>query len=134
MRCSIAIAFILGLLAGCSGASPSHRRTTSTRTAHQRIVTLVPSFADDIVALGAGPQLVGVSAFTDAPGTKLVARVADAAGVDTEAILLLRPTIVFGIPSQWRFVQVLRHAGIPVALLPDDTYDEIFRTYEASVR
>ena len=99
---------------------------SSVRASGTRVVTLVPSFADDVAAIGATAQLVGVSAFTDAPGTQGLPRVADATGVNTEAIALLRPTIVVGIPAQGRFVQVLRRAGVHVELLPDDSYEDIF--------
>ena len=52
------------LLAAC--AAPP--RTAPRAARHgARVVTLVPSFADDVYAIGAGAQLVAVSAFTDAP-------------------------------------------------------------------
>lgn len=91
-----------------------------------RVITLVPSFADDVYAIGAGSQLVGVSAFTDASQAKSLPRVADASSVDAEAIVALRPSVVIGIPAQTRFVEPLRRARIPVVLLPDDSYDQIF--------
>jgi ABC-type Fe3+-hydroxamate transport system substrate-binding protein len=91
-----------------------------------RVITLVPSFADDVYAIGAGSQLVAVSAFTDAPQAQRLPRVADASSVDAEAIVALRPTVVIGIPAQARLVEPLRRAHIPVVLLPDDSYDQIF--------
>jgi iron complex transport system substrate-binding protein len=91
-----------------------------------RIVTLVPSFADDLYAIGAAAQLAGVSAYTDAPRTAALPRVADATNVDAEAILALKPTLVVGIPSQARLVEPLRRARVPVVLLPDDSYNSIF--------
>jgi iron complex transport system substrate-binding protein len=89
-------------------------------------VTLVPSFADDCHAIGAGPQLVAVSAYTDAPETKGLPRVADAASIDVEAIVALRPSVVIGIPSQARLVEPLKSAHLRVVLLPDDAYARIF--------
>jgi len=86
----------------------------------------VPSFADDVYALGAGAQLVAVSAFTDAPQAKTLPRVADAGSVDAEAILALRPTLVIGIPAQVRLTEPLRRARLRVALLGDDTFEQIF--------
>lgn len=91
-----------------------------------RVVTLVPSFADDMYAIGAGSQLVGVSAFTDAPRAKDLPRVADASSIDDEAIVALRPGVVIGIPAQERFTEPLRRAHLRVVLLPDDTYQQIF--------
>jgi iron complex transport system substrate-binding protein len=91
-----------------------------------RVVTLVPSFADDVYALGAGSQLVAVSSYTDAPQAKNLPRVADAGSVDAEAILALRPTLVIGIPAQMRLTEPLRREHVRVVLLADDSYDAIF--------
>jgi iron complex transport system substrate-binding protein len=90
------------------------------------IVTLVPSFADDVYALGAGRQLAAVSAFTDDPRAAALPRVADSSSVDAEEIVALRPSLVIGIPSQARLVEPLRRAHLHVVLLPDDDYDRIF--------
>ncbi|MGB6602355.1 MAG: helical backbone metal receptor [Candidatus Cybelea sp.] len=89
-------------------------------------MTLVPSFADDVYAIGAGGELVGVSAFTDRPQAKQLPRVADSSSVDAEAILTLRPTVVIGIPAQARLTEPLRRAHVRVVLLSDDAYDRIF--------
>ena len=91
-----------------------------------RVVTLMPSFADDLYAIGGASQLVAVSAFTDAPEAKSLPRVADASSVNVEAIVALHPSVVIGIPAQARFVEPLRRANIAVVLLPDDTYEQIF--------
>jgi iron complex transport system substrate-binding protein len=104
------------------GACASH----SGAAASGGIVTLVPSFADDVYALGAGPQLVAVSAFTDDPRAAALPRVADSSSVDVEEIVALRPNLVIGIPSQARLVEPLRRAHLRVVLLSDDGYDRIF--------
>lgn len=93
---------------------------------HPRVVALMPSIAEDLYAIGAGPQVLAVSAFTDLPQARDLPRVADFSSVDTEEIVALRPGLVIGIPSQARLVEPLHRAGIHVVLLPDDTYDEIF--------
>ena len=95
------------------------------------IVTLVPSFADDLYALGAGRELVAVSAFTDDRRAVALPRVADATGVDVEAIVALRPRLVLGIPSQARATEPLRRAHLRVVLLSDDGYDRIFENLRA---
>lgn len=96
------------------------------QAAAKRVVVLMPSFADDCYAIGAGSQLVAVSAYTDVPAAKGLPRVSDATSVDTEAVVALRPTVVIGIPAQQRVTEPLRRVGIPVELLPDDTYEQIF--------
>ncbi len=90
------------------------------------IVTLVPSFADDVYAVGAGAQLAAVSAFTDDPRAAKLPRVADSSSVDVEEIVALRPRLIVGIPSQTRLAEPLRRAHLRVVLLPDDSYESIF--------
>jgi len=129
MRCAWYLAVVAALLAGCA----AHRvADAGAAGAHaQRIVTLMPSFADDLDAIGAVPALVGVSAFTDVPAAKSLPRVADAGSIGVETIAALHPTLVVGIPPQERLLEPLRGAGIRIVLLPDDTYDEIFTNLEA---
>ena len=97
-----------------SGASP-------------RIVSLIPSLTEDLCAIGAAKQLVGVSQFSsDIPCAKGVPAVDDAATVDAEKIVALHPDVVVGIPSQRRAVAPLARAGIAVQLLRDDSFDDLF--------
>ncbi|HEY6326772.1 MAG TPA: helical backbone metal receptor [Candidatus Cybelea sp.] len=124
MRPWIAIVPLTLLLCGC-GARGADERAQPSHAAG-RVVTLMPSFAEDLYAIGAGEQLVAVSAYTDAPRARRLPRVADASSVDVEAIVALRPSAVIGIPAQSRFVEPLRRARVPVYLLADDTYDQIF--------
>jgi len=90
-----------------------------------RIVTLIPSLAEDAFAVGA--NVIAVSKFTDdmtqAKGLPIIA---DFQSVDSEAIIRLHPDVVVGIPSQARLVEPLRRARIRVELIPDDTFDDIF--------
>jgi iron complex transport system substrate-binding protein len=125
MRFLIAITSLTLLLCGCAAHSADETRAGSSNTAG-RIVALMPSFADDLYVIGAGDQLVGVSAYTDLPRAKSLPRVADASSVDAEAIVALRPSAVIGIPAQARFIEPLRRAHIPIFLLADDSYGGIF--------
>ncbi len=92
-----------------------------------RIVSLIPSLTEDLFAIGAGPQVVGVSAWTDYPpqATRLPI-VATFTSVDTEKVLRLHPDLVVGIAAQAQIVSDLRRAGITPALFDDDSYDDIF--------
>lgn len=91
------------------------------------IVTLIPSFAEDVDAIGARAQLVGVSKFSgDVSNAKALPVVADFASVDAERIIELHPGVVVGIPSQARLVVPLQRAGIRVVLMADDSYGDIF--------
>lgn len=82
---------------------------------------------DDLFAIGAGPQIVGVSRFTDdLPAERKVPRVADFQSVDVEKIVALHPDVVVGIPAQATLIAPLRRARIRVVLLADDSYADIF--------
>ena len=90
-----------------------------------RIVTLVPSLAEDAFAIGA--NVIAVSKFTDdMPAAKGLPVVADFQSVDSEAIIRLHPDVVVGLPFESRLVEPLRRAGIRVELIADDTFDDIF--------
>ncbi len=115
------LALVLALTACAS--LPLHR----VAPAQRRIVALMPSFVDDLVAIGAAPQIVGVSSGTqDVPAVRNVPLVADFASVDAERIVALHPDVVVAIPAQMRFLVTLQRTGIDVEQLPDDTYAEIF--------
>jgi iron complex transport system substrate-binding protein len=98
-------------------------------TATPRIVSLMPSLTEDLFAIGAGPQVVGVSQFTDRPAAaaKLPA-VASFASVDAERIVRLHPGLVVGITAQAALVAGLRNAGLRIELLRDDSFDDLFAT------
>ncbi|HET6274428.1 MAG TPA: helical backbone metal receptor [Candidatus Cybelea sp.] len=118
------------LLTACAARTPARESAPKTPASGARVVTLVPSFADDAYAIGAGAQLVGVSGFTDAPQAKELPRVADASSVDDEAIVALRPTLIVGIPAQERLTEPLRRAGLHVVYLADDSYASIFENLQ----
>ncbi len=99
----------------------------AARVPATRIVSLMPSLTEDLFAIGAGPEVVGVSQFTDRPAAaaKLPA-VASFASLDAERIVRLHPSVVVGIPAQGLLVRDLRRAGLRVELLPDDSFDDLF--------
>lgn len=131
MRPILAPVACAALLGACAAHATAGNSEPANLGAARRVVTLVPSFADDVYAIGAGMQLVGVSAFTDAAQAKGLPRVADASSVDAEAILALRPSLVIGIPAQARLTEPLRRARVRVVLLPDDSYASIFENLDA---
>ena len=89
----------------------------------------MPSLTEDLFAIGAGPQVVGVSQYTDRPAAaaKLPA-VASFASVDAERIVRLHPGLVVGIVAQAALVRDLRRAGLRIELLRDDSFDDLFAT------
>jgi ABC-type Fe3+-hydroxamate transport system substrate-binding protein len=102
-------------------------RAAAAAPAHPRIVALVPSLVEDLFAIGAGSQVVGVSVYSgNVPGAAHLPVVADFSSVDAEKIVALRPDAVIGIPAQARLVAPLKRAGIRVVLVSDDSYADIF--------
>ena len=92
-----------------------------------RVVSLIPSLTEDLFAIGAGPDVVGVSQFTDYPPAALkLPQVSTFSSVDAEKIARLHPTVVVGIPAQAALVGDLRRLGLNVALLSDDSFEDIF--------
>jgi ABC-type Fe3+-hydroxamate transport system substrate-binding protein len=122
-----ALCLALATFSACSSPKMQHRSSASVGAAPARVVALVPSLVEDLYAIGAGPQVVAVSTFSDnVTQARGLPRVADFTNVDSEKIVALRADLVLGIPSQERLVQPLLRAGVKVVLIPNDTYDEIF--------
>jgi iron complex transport system substrate-binding protein len=106
------------IVAAAPGAPPSPR---------PRIVSLVPSLTETLFAIGAGPQVAGVSQFTDFPPEAAALPVVSSfATIDTERIVRLRPDAVVGIAAQSARLAELRRFGFSPTLVPDDTFDDIF--------
>ncbi len=92
-----------------------------------RIVSLIPSLTEDLFAIGAGPDVVGVSDYTDYPArAKTLPVVASFSSIDAERIAKLHPDLVVGTTSQRMLVGDLRRIGTRVELIDDDSYDDLF--------
>ena len=107
------LAGLAAALCGCQEAA----QNTPEPPVYQRIVTLAPNLAELVFAVGAGDQLVGVSAWSDFPPPVLdLPRVGDAFTVDQEQLALLDPDLLLvwesGTPSHT--VDELRNAGYAV--------------------
>lgn len=94
-------------------------------------MSLVPSLTEDVCAIGAAKQLVGVSSFSnDVRCAKGLPVVGDFASVDAEKVERLHPDYVLAIASQARMTQALSALRMRVEFLDDLTYDDLF----ASIR
>lgn len=112
------------LLGGCAGRP---RASVPAPRSAKRIVTLMPSFADDLCAIGAGSQIAGVSQYSaSATCARNAPEVANFASVDAEKIIALHPDAVVAIPAQRMLTAPLRRAGIATVFLNDDSYGDIF--------
>jgi iron complex transport system substrate-binding protein len=107
-------------------AAPAHA------AAQMRIVSLAPSVTETLFALGAGPDVVGVSQYCDyPPQVRDLPRVGSFLTPNLEAIIALRPTLVVGLElsSDVRQIRALNSMGYPVLLVSDDSLQQI----EASI-
>jgi ABC-type Fe3+-hydroxamate transport system substrate-binding protein len=97
-----------------------------------RVVALVPSLTEDLFAIGAGADVVGVSEYTDFPAAaRGLPVVAGFASLSTERILALHPDLVVGIVAQAHAADDLRRAGVRVVLLHDDSLADLEQNLRA---
>jgi iron complex transport system substrate-binding protein len=127
-----ALAALVTALAACGYRTTTVKTIAVVNGPVKRVVTLVPSMAEDLFAVGAGNAVVGVSAYSDAPPqAKQLPQIATFASISSERIVALHPDLAVGIVSQDRLVADLRRAGIQVLLLHDDSYADIFNNLVA---
>jgi iron complex transport system substrate-binding protein len=106
---------------------------TPARAANLRIVSLAPSVTETLFALGAGPDVVGVSQYCDyPPQVRDLPRVGSFLTPNLEAIIALRPTLVVGLElsSDVRQIRALNSMGYPVLLVSDDSLQQIETSIE----
>ena len=98
-----------------------------------RIVSLAPSVTETLFALGAGPEVVGVSQYCDyPPQVRDLPRVGSFLTPNLEAIIALRPTLIVGLElsSDVRQIRALNSMGYPVLLVSDDSLQQIETSIE----
>lgn len=94
-------------------AWPAPQASTQPAARASRIVSLVPALTEMLFAIGAGPQVVGVSSFDEfPPEVRALPRVGALLDPDTERILSLRPDLVILYGSQTDLEAQFARAGI----------------------
>jgi iron complex transport system substrate-binding protein len=108
------VAALAALVAyAASGPSPLQGQATPDGRGTHRIVSLVPALTEMLFAIGAGPQVVGVSSYDGFPAdVKKLPRVGALLDPDTERILALRPDFVILYGSQSELQAQFARAGI----------------------
>ena len=82
--------------------------------APKRIVSLVPNVTEILFAIGAGPQVVGVSNYdVEPPEVRSLPTVGALLDPDTEKIISLKPELVITYGSQTDLQSQLKSANIP---------------------
>jgi len=132
-----ALACLCALLCACSEPAGN---TDEPRSA-TRIVTLAPNLAELVFAVGAGDQLVGVSAWSDYPRDVLkLPEVGDAFMVDEEQLAILDPDLllVWESGTPLHTADELRRRGYRVETIRtrglDDVGDALRRVGELTGR
>jgi cobalamin transport system substrate-binding protein len=110
-------------------ANPAALAPQNQNTHARRIVSLVPSVTEMLFAVGAGPQVVGVSSYDDfPPETKALPRVGALLDPDTERIFSLRPDLVIVYGSQTELEGQFARAGIRVYAYRHAGVDNVMQT------
>ena len=110
---SLILVVVLLATGGNTGRTVAGDLQVSGTPLPKRIVSLVPSLTEMLFAIGAGPQVVGVSSYdTYPPEAKSRPRVGALLDPDVERILSLRPDLVLTYASQTSFEAQLGRAGI----------------------
>ena len=105
-----AVVLAIALLSSV-GVSP----LASAAAGPPRIVSLVPSATEMLFAIGAGPQVVGVSSYdTYPPETAKLPKLGALLDPDVERILSLRPDLAVVYATQTDLERQLRRAGIDI--------------------
>ena len=109
-------------------ADDQARDTSENSEPFTRVVTLAPHLAELAFAAGAGPQIVGVSAYSDYPeAATALPIVSDAFTVDQEMLRVLAPDLVLawasGMPAST--IEQLKSTGLNVVTIDTRGLDDI---------
>lgn len=98
-------------------------------TPPQRIVSVIPAVTEILFAVGAGPQVVGVSSYDSTPPeVNRLPRVGGLIDPDIETIISLRPDLVVAYDTQIDLLEQLARADIPVAEYTHGTLADVLDT------
>jgi ABC-type Fe3+-hydroxamate transport system substrate-binding protein len=110
---------------------PTERGAGTGGAPAQRIVSLAPSLTELLFALGAGPRVVGRTAYClYPPAARAVPSVGDGLNPSVEAIAARHPDLVllYRSPQTETAARQLDALGIPTMLLKDDRIEDVART------
>lgn len=124
MTRALALVCLGAVLGACSGEEVAQPQDAPA----QRVVTFAPHLAEIMFVVGAGDQLVGVSAWSDFPREVLeLPEVGDAFTVDQEQLSLLQPDLVLvwesGMPAHT--ADELRQRGYRVESIKTRSLEDV---------
>jgi iron complex transport system substrate-binding protein len=114
----------VAVIAVCTLLGALGQSTPARAWPGQRIVSLAPSVTETLFAVGAGPEVVGVSQYCDYPPEVLkLPKVGSFLTPDLEAIVGLRPGLIVGLETSAneREIRALQRMGYRVVLTNDDS-------------
>ena len=96
-------------------AALARAQAARAQSSHPTVVSLVPALTEMLFAIGAGPQVIGVSGYDNhPPEVARLPRMGALLDPNTERILAARPGLVLTYGSQQDLQTQLREAGIGV--------------------
>jgi iron complex transport system substrate-binding protein len=124
MNCPLSplkLAFLFLFFFSCKNTEKEARRSG--------IVSLLPSITETICAIGAEKELVGVSKFCVYPSEVVdsIEKVGDCIHPNFEAILKLKPRIVFLGDMQTEAADRIRNMGINIVMLRQSTIEDFYK-------
>jgi iron complex transport system substrate-binding protein len=121
---------LLVLVAACSPREEAKAPAPAVKG--PRVVSLVPAVTEMLFAVGAGPQVVGVSSFDKVPAEVATRpRVGALLDPDVERILSLKPDLVVTYGSQDALHEQLARAGIATFVYTHGGIGDTLQTLEA---
>jgi iron complex transport system substrate-binding protein len=132
---ALATAGALAATAAAPELSVTDDGGSTVRLAHpaRRIVSLSPGITELLFEIGAGPQVVGVSAYSDFPAAAQgLPQVSRAQGIDLERIAALRPELIvtWGSGYSPALLGALRRLEVPVYVLETRSLESIASSME----
>jgi len=95
----------------------------------QRIISLAPSITETLFAIGAGPQVVGVTKYCDYPSaTESLPKVGGFIDPNIEAIVALQPDLVVLLTNHAGVIKQLKQLNINVLPVSNTSLDDIKQT------
>ena len=130
-RARASLALLVLACAACERDAPSSDLQRSAEPP-RRILSLAPSVTEILFAVGAGPQVVGVDAYSDyPPAARGLPRLGALLDPDVEGMLRLRPDLVILLPSQAEVARALTTVGVPTLTVPHETLADVERAIVA---
>ncbi len=138
-RAALALAVLLAAAVPAAAATlvDDLGREVRVEAPARRIVTLAPSITEAVFAVGAGPRVVGVSAWSDWPPEAAgLPVVSSAAGLDLEALARLAPDLVIAWTDSFRPADIprLEALGARVFVVRSRSLEQIPRLLDLVAR